>query len=78
MLLSVVQTKGQGPPGVRSAIVQADVRGTTGRTLLLEYPLDNTWTYEAPLGPLHKGHWMYARVTGRPLLFQGIGGELSL
>ena len=57
-------------------IVQADIRGTTGFTLLLEYPLDNTWTYETPFGPLCKDHRTYA--TGRPLLYQRVGGELSL
>jgi hypothetical protein len=32
--------------------VQADVRETTGRTLLFEYLMDNTWTYEATIEPL--------------------------
>jgi hypothetical protein len=40
--------------------VQADVHGTTRRTLLFEYPLDNTWTYEATIEPLGKNHPMYA------------------
>ena len=59
-------------------IVQADIRGTTRRTLLLEYPLVNTWPYETPFKPLYKDHRTYARVTGRPLLCQGVGGELCL
>jgi hypothetical protein len=49
--------------------VLADVRGTTGHTLLFEYPLDNTWTYETPLN-----HW--AKTTGRPLLFGPINKAL--
>jgi hypothetical protein len=44
----------------------------------LEYPLGNTWKYEIPVGPLCKDHWTYARVAGRPLLYQRVGGELSL
>jgi hypothetical protein len=40
--------------------VQADVRGTTGCTLLFEYPLVNTWTYEAVIELLGKNHRTYA------------------
>jgi hypothetical protein len=58
--------------------VLADVRGTTGRTLLFEYPLDNTWTYETPSRPMYKDHRTYARVAERPLLCQRVGGKLSL
>jgi hypothetical protein len=39
--------------------VQADIRGTTGRMLLFEYPLVNTWTYEVAKEPLGKNHWTY-------------------
>ena len=66
-LLSEVQTNGRGPSGVCAAIVQADVCGTTERMLLLEYPLDNIWTYETLFEPLYKDHRRYARVTGRML-----------
>jgi hypothetical protein len=58
--------------------ILADVRGTTGRTLLFEYPLDNTWMYETPSGPMCKDHRTYARVVRRPLLCQRVGGKLSL
>jgi hypothetical protein len=58
--------------------VPADVRGTIGRTLLFEYPLNNTWTYETPSGPMYKDHRMYVRVAGHPPLCQRVGGELSL
>jgi hypothetical protein len=46
----------------------ADVHGTTGRTLLFEYPLGNTWTYETLCGLLCKNHRTYARVVERPLV----------
>jgi hypothetical protein len=59
-------------------IIAADVCGTTGRTLLFEYPLDNTWTYEIPFRPMYKDHRTYARVAGRLLLCQRVGGKLSL
>jgi hypothetical protein len=36
----------------------------------LKYPLDNTWTYDAPFGPLHKLYRTYARVGRRSLFFQ--------
>jgi hypothetical protein len=36
--------------------VPTDVHGTTRRTLLFEYPLDNTWMYETPFGPMYKDH----------------------
>jgi hypothetical protein len=58
--------------------VLADIRGTTGHTLLFEYSLDNTWMYETPSGPMYKDHRAYARVAGRLLLCQRVGGELSL
>jgi hypothetical protein len=58
--------------------ILADVHGTTGRTLLFEYPLDNTWTYETPSGPMYKDHRTYARVVECSLLCQRVGGELSL
>jgi hypothetical protein len=41
-------------------IVQEDVCGTTRRTLIFEYPLDNTWTYKAAIEPLGKNHRMSA------------------
>jgi hypothetical protein len=47
-------------------IVPVDVRGTTEHTLLFEYPLDNTWTYETPSGPMCKNQRTYARVAGCP------------
>jgi hypothetical protein len=94
MLLFVVRTYDGGPLDVRSTsrtsgrtwdhwtytlqTVLVDVYGTTGRTLLFEYPLDNTWTYETPYGPMYKDHWTYARVVGHPLLCQRVGGKLSL
>jgi hypothetical protein len=40
--------------------VQVDIHGTTECTLLFEYPLDNTWTYEAAIEPLGKNHLTYA------------------
>jgi hypothetical protein len=49
-------------------IILTDIHGTTGRTLLFEYPLDNTWMYETLFGPLCKNHWMYVKVTGRLLV----------
>jgi hypothetical protein len=42
MLLSVVQTYGGDHWTYALQTVQVDVRGTTKRTLLFEYPLDNT------------------------------------
>jgi hypothetical protein len=48
------QTYRGGPPDVRSA------KCTGGRTLLFEYPLDNTWTYEAAIEPLGENHRTYA------------------
>jgi hypothetical protein len=58
--------------------VQADVHGTTRRTLLFEYPLVNTWTYKAALDrwakttectPLWSDVCYFARgVVGSPLL----------
>jgi hypothetical protein len=43
-LLSVVQTYEGDHQTYALQTVHVDVRGTTGRTLLFEYPLDNTWT----------------------------------
>jgi hypothetical protein len=40
-------------------IVQAYVHGITGRMLLFEYPLINTWTYKAAIEPLGKNHRTY-------------------
>jgi hypothetical protein len=76
-LLSVVRTYDGGPPDVRSINSTPDVRGTTGHTILFEYPLGNTWTYETPFKPMCTEHRMYARVVGRPLLCQGVGGIFS-
>jgi hypothetical protein len=39
----------------------------------LEYPLDNTWTYDLPFGPLCKLYQTYIRAGECPLLFQGVG-----
>jgi hypothetical protein len=44
----------------------------------LVYLLGNTWTYETPFGPMCTDHRMYARVAGRPLLCQGVGGGFFL
>jgi hypothetical protein len=44
----------------------------------LVYPLANIWTYETPFGPMCIDHRTYARVVGRPLLCQGVGGGFSL
>jgi hypothetical protein len=52
-----------GPPGVRYFLVN---------------PLDNTWTYETPSGPMYKDYWTYTKVTKRPLLCQRVGGGFSL
>jgi hypothetical protein len=67
-----------GPLDVCFANSTTDVRGTTGRTLLLGYPFGNTWMYETPFGPLCKDYRTYARVARRPLLCQRVGDELSL
>jgi hypothetical protein len=40
--------------------IHVDVHGTTGRMLLFEYPMDNTWTYEAAIELLGKNHQTYA------------------
>jgi hypothetical protein len=60
MLLSIMQMYG-GVDHQMYALqtVQADIRETNGRTLLFEYPLDNTWTYEVAIKPLGKNHQMY-------------------
>jgi hypothetical protein len=52
-----------GPPDVRYFLV---------------YPMGNTWTYETLFGPMYTDHQMYARVDGRLLLCQGVGGGFSL
>jgi hypothetical protein len=49
-----------------------NVRGTTERTLYCEYPLDNTWMYEAAIEPLGKNHrtytpWPDVRYFSRPI-----------
>jgi hypothetical protein len=49
-------------------IVPSNVYGTTGRTLLFGYPLNNTWAYETPFGPLCKNHRTYTRSGGCTLL----------
>jgi hypothetical protein len=52
MLLSVVQTYGGDHRTYALQTIQADVRGIIGCMLLLEYPLDNTWMYEAAIEPV--------------------------
>ena len=53
-----------------AAIFSADVRmGTIGRTLLLKYPLVNTYTYETPFGPLCKSARHTLGLGKRLLLF---------
>jgi hypothetical protein len=52
--------------------VYADVRGTNGHTLLFEYPLDNTWTYEEAVEPLGNNqqtyaHWLDVRCFSEPI-----------
>jgi hypothetical protein len=59
-------------PYQRMSVGLSDVR------YFLVNPLDNTWTYETPSGPMYKDHWTYARVAGRLLLYQGVGGGFSL
>jgi hypothetical protein len=51
--------------------ILADVRGTTKRMLLFEYPLDNTWTYETAFEPLD-----VRLLAGRPLLSRPINRAL--
>jgi hypothetical protein len=58
-LLSVVQMYGGDHRTYALQTVQTDIRGTTEHTLLFEYPLDNTWTYEAAIEPLGKNHRTY-------------------
>jgi hypothetical protein len=58
--------------------VQRTYMGPLDVRYFLGYPLGNTWTYETPYGPMCKDHRTYARVVGRPLLCQRVGGELSL
>jgi hypothetical protein len=50
MLLYIVQTYSRDHWTYALQTVQVDVRGTTRRTLLLEYLLVNTWTYEVAFG----------------------------
>jgi hypothetical protein len=59
MLLSVVQTYEGDHRTYALQTIQADVRGIIGCMLLLEYPLDNTWTYEAAIEPLGKNNQTY-------------------
>jgi hypothetical protein len=59
-LLSGVRMYGGDHRTYALQTVDADVRRNTGRTLLFEYPLDNTWTYEATIEPLGKNHRTYA------------------
>jgi hypothetical protein len=51
--------------------IHVDVRGTTERMLLFEYPLVNTWTYEAAFRPLGEDHRTYTPLAKHPLLCQG-------
>jgi hypothetical protein len=60
MLLSVVQMYRGDHRIYALQTVEADIRGTTRRTLLFEYPLDNTWMYEAAIEQLDKNHRTYA------------------
>jgi hypothetical protein len=60
MLLSVVQTYREDHRTYALQTIQADIRETTGRTLLFEYLLINTWTYEAAIETLGKNHRTYA------------------
>jgi hypothetical protein len=69
MLLFVVRTYDGDHWMYALQTVLADVHGTTGR---------NTWMYKTPSGLMSKDHRMYARVAGRPLLCQKVGGKLSL
>jgi hypothetical protein len=48
--------------------ILVDVHGTTGCTILFEYPLGNTWMYETLFGPLCRNHQTYAKVAKRPLV----------
>jgi hypothetical protein len=48
--------------------VQVDIHETIGHTLLFEYPLVNTWTYEVAFGSLSKNHQTYAPLAERLLL----------
>jgi hypothetical protein len=58
--------------------VHVDVRGTTRCTLLFEYPLDNTWTYEAAIEPLDKNHRTYASWPDVRCFFGHINSTLPL
>jgi hypothetical protein len=49
--------------------VHADVHGTTRRTLLFKYPLDNTWTYEVAIEPLVQEPPNARPLAGHTLLF---------
>jgi hypothetical protein len=60
MLLSVVRTYEGDHLTYALQTIQVDVHKTTERTLLFEYPLNNTWTYEVLIEPLGKNHQTYA------------------
>jgi hypothetical protein len=72
-LLSVAQTYVGEPPGVRSVDRTSRCTWDHRTYATFEYPLDNTWTYETPSGPMCKNQWMYARVAGRLHVRQGVG-----
>jgi hypothetical protein len=59
-------------------IVQWTYMGPPDVCYFLGYPLGNTWTYETPFELLCKDHQIFARVAGRPLLYQRVGGKLFL
>jgi hypothetical protein len=66
-LLSIVRTYGGNHRTYREdhriyalQTVQADICETIRHTLLFEYPLINTWTYEAAMESLGKNHQTYA------------------
>jgi anaerobic ribonucleoside-triphosphate reductase len=71
MLLSLVRT-------YTLQIVQWTYMGPLDVCYFLGYHLGNTWTYKTFSGPMCKDHRTYARVAGRLLLCQRVGGKLSL
>jgi hypothetical protein len=77
-LLSIVQTYMRDNRMYAMQIVQRTYVGPPDVRYFMGYLLGNTWTYETPFGPLCKDHRMYARVVGRLLLCQRVGGKLSL
>jgi hypothetical protein len=77
-LQSVVRTYGGDHRTYALQTVQVDIRGTTKHTLLFEYSLVNTWTYEVAFGPLGKNHRTYAPLAGRPLFFGPINTPYPL